>query len=87
MRFNYGCFYGKCIHFRPIGSASANSVESGLGCTSSIYFDNVTLTLHNVTLTSQITLVIAAKQTVIMTFMFSLKYRNSEHINLIYSAD
>ena len=30
-----------------------NSVESDLGCTSSNYFDNVTLTIHNVTLTSQ----------------------------------
>ena len=30
-----------------------NSVESDLGCTSRIYFDNVTLTLHNVTLASQ----------------------------------
>ena len=29
------------------------SVESDLGCTSRMYFDNVTLTLHNVTLTSQ----------------------------------
>ena len=36
-----------------IGTASANSVESDLGCTSMIYFDNVTLTLHSVTLTSQ----------------------------------
>ena len=25
----------------PIGTASANSVESNLGCTSRIYFDNV----------------------------------------------
>ena len=30
-----------------------NSVESDLGCTSRIYFDNVTLTLYSVTLTSQ----------------------------------
>ena len=28
----------------PIGTASANSVESNLGCTSRIYFDNVALT-------------------------------------------
>ena len=35
---------------RPI---PRNSVKSDLGCTSRIYFDNVTLTLHNVTLTSQ----------------------------------
>ena len=55
-----------------IGTASANSVESDLGCTSRIYFDNVKLTLHNVMLTSQKpcqhnnkTSVIAAKQTVI----------------------
>ena len=31
-------------------STPSNSVESDLGCTSRIYFDNVTLTLHNVTL-------------------------------------
>ena len=36
-----------------IRTVSANSVDSDLGCTSRIYFDNVTLTLHNVTLTSQ----------------------------------
>ena len=30
--------------FLLIGTASANSVESDLGCTSRIYFDNVTLT-------------------------------------------
>ena len=36
-----------------IGTASANSVESDLGCTSRIFFDNVTLALHNVRLTSQ----------------------------------
>ena len=28
----------------PIGTVSANSVESDLGCTSRVYFDNVTLT-------------------------------------------
>ena len=46
-----------------IGTASTNSVESDLGCTARIYFDNVTLALqkHANTLTS----VIAAKQTVI----------------------
>ena len=37
----------------PIGTASANSVESDLGCTLRIYFDTVTLMLHNVTLTLQ----------------------------------
>ena len=45
-----------------------DSVESDLGCTSRIYFDNVTLRLHNVTLrhkdnANTITSVIAAKQT------------------------
>ena len=30
-----------------------NSVESDLGCTLGIYFDNMTMTLHNVTLASQ----------------------------------
>ena len=34
-----------------IGTASANTVESDLGCTSSIYFDNMTWTLYNVSLT------------------------------------
>ena len=38
---------------KPIGTASTNSVESDLGCTSRFYFDNVTLMSHNVTLTSQ----------------------------------
>ena len=38
---------------KPIGTASTNSVESGLGCTSRVYFDNVTLMSHNVTPTSQ----------------------------------
>ena len=47
------------------------SLESDLGCTSRTYFDNVTLTLHNVTLTSQKSCqhnnngVIAAKQMVL----------------------
>ena len=31
----------------------SNSVKSDRGCTSRIFFDNVTLMLHNVTLTSQ----------------------------------
>ena len=50
------------------GTASANSMESDLGCTSRIFFDNVALTLHNETPTSQknhantIACVIAAKQ-------------------------
>ena len=37
----------------PIGTAMANSVESDLRCTSMICFDNMTLMLHNLTLTSQ----------------------------------
>ena len=50
-------------------TASANSVLRGIG--PRMYIDNVTLTLHNVTLTPQkpcqpaLTSVIAAKQTVI----------------------
>ena len=58
----------------------ANSVESDLGCTLRIYFDNVTLTLHNVMLMSQnhantITNVISAKQKVIKeVYVFSIKY-------------
>ena len=39
--------------FRPIGTASANSVESDLGCISRVFFHNVTLASHNVTQTSQ----------------------------------
>ena len=49
--------WNKCVRFmaqselpRPI---SWNSAESDLRCTSRIYFDNMKLTLHNVTLTSQ----------------------------------
>ena len=46
-----------------------NSVESDLGCTSRINFDNVMLTIHDVTLASQksyqhVISVIADKQTV-----------------------
>ena len=36
-----------------IRTSSANSLETDLGCTSRINFDNVTLKLHNVTLMSQ----------------------------------
>ena len=45
----------KCHNHRPtpIGTASATSVESNLGCTLRIYFDNVRLAPHNMTLTSQ----------------------------------
>ena len=36
-----------------VGTALANSVESDQGCTSRVYFDNVTLRSHNLMLTSQ----------------------------------
>ena len=36
-----------------IRTASANSMESDLGCTTRVYFDSVTLKSHNETLTSQ----------------------------------
>ena len=36
-----------------IGTASANSVESDLGCTPRVYFDYVMLTSHYVMVTSQ----------------------------------
>ena len=39
--------------YTVIGTASTNSVESDLGCTRRINFDNMTLTLRNVMLTSQ----------------------------------
>ena len=42
------------LTINTIGTASANSVESDLGCKSRIYFDNVTLTLHNAAMTSQV---------------------------------
>ena len=71
----------------PVGTAAANSVESDHGCTSRIYFnkagDYMTLTLYNVTLTSQnhvntIASVIEAKQTAINeVYVFSTKYRYS----------
>ena len=71
-------------------------MESDLGYTSRIYFDNVKLTLNNVTLTknhaNKITSVIAAKQTVINeVYVFSIIYRYSDILlnnhNFIYSAD
>ena len=40
-------------HAMSIRTASVNSMESDLRCTSRIYIDNVTLTLHNLTPTSQ----------------------------------
>ena len=61
-------------------------MESDLGCTARIYFDNMTLTLHYVTLTSQscanpIKSVIEIKQTGINeVYEFSIKYRYSRTI-------
>ena len=42
-----------CPSPTAIGTVSVNSVESDLGFTSRVYFDNVTLALQNATLTSQ----------------------------------
>ena len=76
--------YNGVTWWQPIGIALVNYVESDLGCTSRIYFDNMTLTLHNMTLTSwkpcqHNTSVIAAKQTVINeAYVFSIKYRYSD---------
>ena len=75
-----------------IRAASANSVEfcgSDLGCTSRIYFDNLTLTLHNVTLTSQKPCQhddkFVAKQTVIneVYVVFFLKKNTANSDNLL----
>ena len=76
-----------------------NSVETDHGCMSKLFFDkvgdNVTLTLYNVTMTSQkpfnsITSVIEAKQTAKMKLMFfSIKYSDIllKKTSFIYSAD
>ena len=68
-------------------------MESDDGCTSRIYFDNVTLTLHNVTLASQkpcelkITSVIAAKQAVIYEVYVLCPQRNfGRHIVIALSV-
>ena len=37
---DYNRFYIKCQNY-PIGTASAISLESDLGCTPRVYFDNV----------------------------------------------
>ena len=43
-----------CVLFsRVFRTTSANALESDLGCTSRVYFHNVTLTSHNVTMTSK----------------------------------
>ena len=39
--------------FEAVRTASANSMESDLGCTLRVYFDNVMLMSHNLTLTAQ----------------------------------
>ena len=46
------CLFKRVQGKNAVGTASVNFVESDLGCTARIYFDNVTLTLHNIILTS-----------------------------------
>ena len=50
-------FSWRNIYYRltnnPIGTASANSVESDFECISGVYFHNMTRTSQNVTLSSQ----------------------------------
>ena len=41
---NLNCRRSLLLTFSPIGTASANPVESDLGCSSRFYFHNVTLT-------------------------------------------
>ena len=84
--------------FATIGTASANSVKSDLGCISRIYFDNRMMTLHNGTLMSQKTCQHYNKCDCSRTkhynrsYVFSIKYHFSDillkkYINFIYSAD
>ena len=69
----------------PIGTASANLVESDLGCTLRIYFDKVTLMLHNMMLTSQ---KLCQHNKKCDFNKISLKrYFIEKYINFIYSAD
>ena len=50
----YGLEHGVMVlSYRPIVTASANSISSDLECTSRVYFDDVMLMSLNVTLTSQ----------------------------------
>ena len=49
MKFSIMHFAEFHLGLHSIETATANSVESDLGCTSRVYFDNVTMTLHNVT--------------------------------------
>ena len=44
---------GLYVNRKAIGTDLADSVESDLGCTLRVCFDNVMLTSHNVTLMSQ----------------------------------
>ena len=81
--------------FTYIWTASANHVESDLGCTSRIYFYKVTLTLQNVTLTSKKQCQHNNKCDCHKTngykwsYVLSIKYRysdifNEKYINFIY---
>ena len=77
-------FFWKSVQsYESVETASVNPVESDLELTSRIFFDNLTLTLHNVTLTSQkpcqyINKSDAEKQTVIneefIVVSFSIKF-------------
>ena len=57
-RIVYGLIVFTFIKFSAcilaIGTALANSVESDLGCTSRVYYDNVALSSHKVPMTSEI---------------------------------
>ena len=82
---SFSLINGKYNH-QSIGTASANYVELGLGCTSRIYLDNVTLTLQYVRLTSHkpcrhFTSVIQATETVINEVQQNIA------IEIIHSAD
>ena len=77
-----------------------NYMESDLGCTSRIYFDNVTLTVYNVTLTSQTPCQCNNKfdcsetngYNIPQYDIFSIKYLYSDillnkNLNFIYAVD
>ena len=80
---NLALYDNKRLQVHAIIIASANSMQSDLGCTSRIYLDNVTMTLHNVTLASQKPChhnnkCECSKQTVyvcLLLLFFSIKYR------------
>ena len=69
----------------PIGTASANLVESDLGCTLRIYFDKVTLMLHNMMLTSQ--KLCQHNKKCDFNKIWLKRYFIEKYINFIYSAD